>query len=248
MTDRAPRHAILLAAGLGIRMRPLTDATAKTLLPLAGRTLLDRALDRLADADVERVLVNAHWRADRVAAHLAARTEGPETILLPETELLDTGGTVAAALAAGHLPPDRPFFVVNGDGAWFDGPAPALTRLANGFDPSAQDGCLLMVRAAELQAEVLRGDFLLDPMGVPRRPLEREIAPFVFAGVQILSPRLFVPPPSPPVSLNALWDRAIAAGRLGAIVHDGVFFHLSTPRDLAEAEHGMEERLSGFIA
>src|SRR5690348_3094810 len=126
-----PRTAMILAAGLGTRMRPLTDSTAKPLLPLNGRPLIDHALDRLAEAGVETVVVNSFWRAERVAAHLAARQGGPRTILRQEDSLLDTGGGVRAAL--GLLGPD-PFYVLNGDAFWIDGPRPALARLTGAWD------------------------------------------------------------------------------------------------------------------
>lgn len=241
MSAHAPREALLLAAGVGTRMRPLTAETAKPLLELAGRSLLDRALDRLAEAGVERVVVNAHWQADRVAAHLAARRGGPATVLLREDRLLDTGGALAAAIAGGHLAGEGPLLVVNGDSAWFDGPHAALVRLAAAFDPARHDAVLMLVRATAVQAEINRGDFMLDPLGTPRRPREREIAPYVFAGLQIVARALCDGMPAAPVSMNPLWDRAMEAGRLAALVHDGVWFHLSTPRDLAEAELVLED-------
>ena len=156
---------MLLAAGLGTRMRPLTERTAKPLLPLGGRALIDHALDRLAEAGVETVVVNAHWHADRVAAHLAARTR-PRTILRREAALLETGGGVKAAL---DLLGPEPFFVVNGDAFWVDGPRPALARLAAAFDPARVDGVLLVHRTFQVRADVGLGDFALDPWGVPRR-------------------------------------------------------------------------------
>jgi N-acetyl-alpha-D-muramate 1-phosphate uridylyltransferase len=235
----APRTALLFAAGLGTRMRPLTAGTAKPLLPLGGRPLIDHALDRLAEAGVARVVVNAHWQAEGVAAHLAARGGAPETVLLAEDRLLDTGGTLALALERGLLGPD-PFFVVNGDAAWFDGPVAALDRLRSGFAPGL-DALLLLVRASAVSAEINRGDFMLDPAGGLRRPDPHEIAPFVYGGVQLAIPAFCAGAGAPPFSINPLWDRAIAAGRAAAIVHDGLWFHLSTPRDLAEAEQALAE-------
>lgn len=238
-----PDTAMLLAAGLGTRMRPLTEYTAKPLLPLAGRTLLDHALDRLAASDIARAVVNAHWHADGVAAHLAARDTGPRTILRREPTLLDTGGAVRAALADGLLG-SEPFFVMNGDSFWMDGPVPALNRLAAAFDPASVDAVLLVHRAFQVQAEVGFGDFLLDPWGGVRRRKEREVAPYVFAGIQLLSPALFDGTEGA-FSMNLLWDRAMARGRLRAVVHDGLWFHLSTPDDLAQAERSLHERATG---
>jgi MurNAc alpha-1-phosphate uridylyltransferase len=236
-------RGMVLAAGLGLRMRPLTEHTAKPLLRLHGRGLLDHALDRLGDAGVQDAVVNAHWHADQVAAALAARGEEapPRVHLQREEELLETGGGVARALP--RLGPG-PFTVVNGDSMWLDGPVPALTRLAAAFDPARMDGLLLLVRTAQVDGEVGSGDFLLDPLGRLRRPKEREVAPYIFAGVQVLSPTLFAGAPTGRFSLNRLYDRAIAAGRLYALVHDGVWFHLSTPPDLERAEASMQAGLA----
>ena len=234
-------HGMVLAAGLGLRMRPLTQDTAKPLLPLAGRALLDHALDRLVEAGVRQAVVNAHWHADKVAAAVAGR-RAPRVHLQREDELLETGGGVARALP--RLGPG-PFAVANGDSMWLDGPTPALSRLAAAFDPARMDGLLLLVRSAQVEGEVGGGDFLLDPLGRLRRPKEREVAPYIFAGVQVLSSAIFAgaPLPSGRFSLNRVYDRAIAAGRLYALVHDGVWFHLSTPPDLERAEAAMRDGL-----
>ncbi len=239
-----PRAAMLLAAGLGNRMRPLTEKTAKPLLPLGGRSLLDHALDRLADAGVETVVVNTHWQAAAEEAHLAARTGGPTVILQREDSLRDTGGAVAAAVAAGHLGTD-PFFVVNGDAFWLDGPLPALLRLASAMEIETAEGVLLLQRTAQVASDTGAGDFALDVWGHPRRPVEHEQVPYIFAGVQILSPALCLDMPPDRFSMNLLWDRAIKAGTLRAIVHDGVWFHLSTPPDLARAEVELREHAAG---
>ena len=236
-----PPTAMVLAAGLSKRMRPLTDRTAKPLLPLGGRALIDHALARLAEAGVETVVVNAHWQADRVAAHLAARSH-PRTVLLREAALLDTGGSVKAAL---DLLGEAPFFVVNGDAFWVDGPIPALARLVAAFDPARVDGVLLLHRSFQVRAAVGFGDFALDPWGVPRRRGEREVVPYIYAGLQLISPDLLAGTPDGPFSMNLAWDEAMASGRLRAVVHDGLWFHLSTPADLAEAESLLQARLTG---
>ena len=237
-----PRAAMLLAAGLGIRMRPLTAHTAKPLLPLGGRPLLDHALDRLEAAGVATVVVNAHWQAERVAAHLAARKPGALRIVLhTEGELLDTGGAVQAALddlGAG------PFYIVNGDSFWLDGPTPALQRLADAWG-EASDAVLLVHRTFQIQGGRDAGDFALDQLGRVRRRRANEIVPYAYAGVQLAAPALFAAAPAAPFSLNVLWDRAIAAGRLNAVVHDGLWFHLSTPPDLADAESSLHAREAG---
>ncbi len=238
-------HGMVLAAGLGTRMRPLTDERPKPLLPLNGRSLLDHALDRLEAAGVRHIVVNAHWFADQIAAAVAARQD-PGIMLQREDDLLlETGGGVRRALpqlGAG------PFAVVNGDAFWLDGPTPALRRLAAAFDPAAMDALLLLIRTTHAEGEVGQGDFLMDPLGKLRRPRERELAPYLFGGVQILSPALFEGTPEDrPFSLNLIYDKALAAGRLYGLVHDGVWFHLSRPRDLVQAEEalrtGLERKL-----
>lgn len=232
---------MVLAAGLGTRMRPLTEATAKPLLPLGGRSLLDHALDRLAAVGVEFAVVNAFWQADRVAAALAERRD-PTVEVVREAELLDTGGGVRAVL---ERLGDDPFFVVNGDAFWLDGPRPALARLAEAFDPAVLDAVLLVHRTCQVHADVGLGDFVLDPWGGLRRRREREVAPYIYAGVQVIAPALLAGMPEGRFSMNLAWDRALAAGRLRAVVHDGLWFHLSTPPDLAEAEAVLHESRTG---
>ncbi|HEY0185835.1 MAG TPA: nucleotidyltransferase family protein [Rhodopila sp.] len=236
-----PHSAMVLAAGLGTRMRPLTASTAKPLLTLGGRTLLDHAIDHLEDAGVTTVVVNAHWQADAVAAHLAHRPPSPRTVLLREEHLLETGGGVRAALT---LLGADPFFVVNGDAFWLNGPISALSRLAMAFDDTV-DGVLLVQRTAHVHADVGLGDFSIDKWGQPRRRGEREVVPYIYAGVQLIHPRLLNQMPEGAFSMNRAWDIALEAGRLRAVVHDGIWFHLSTPPDLAEAEQILEARVTG---
>jgi MurNAc alpha-1-phosphate uridylyltransferase len=236
-----PESAMILAAGLGTRMRPLTNETAKPLLPLGGRALVNLALDRLAAAGVARTVVNVHWQADRVTEHLSHHTGAPKVTIRKEEALLETGGAVRASLP--DLGP-APFFVINGDTVWLDGPTPALDRLATTWSDET-DAVLLVARTFQVHAEVGSGDFAIDPWGIARRPKEREIVPYVFAGIQLLRPSLFETAPEGPFSLNLLWDQAIATGRLRAVVHDGLWFHLSTPADLAEAEYALHARAVG---
>jgi MurNAc alpha-1-phosphate uridylyltransferase len=223
---------MVLAAGLGTRMRPLTDDRPKPLLPLDGRTLLEHALDRLEDVGVADAVVNAHWHAAQIESLLADRV-APRIAIQHEATLLETGGGVKRALP---LLGGAPFVVVNGDAYWLNGPTPALERLAAAFDAAEMDGLLLLIRTAQVDGEVGFGDFMLDPLGRLRRPKEREMSPYLFGGVQILHPRLFDAAPDGAFSLNRLYDRAIEDGRLFGLVHDGVWFHLSTPRDLERAE------------
>jgi MurNAc alpha-1-phosphate uridylyltransferase len=234
---------MILAAGLATRMRPLTNETAKPLLTLDGRTLLDHALDHLRDQEVRRVVVNAFWQADRVIAHLARREPPPETIPVRETRLLDTGGGVRNALP---LLGDDPFYVINGDAFWINGPTPALARLAAALVPGV-DFVLLVHRTFQVQAATGFGDFALNQLGVPRRRREREIVPYIFAGASLMRPSLLDGMPDGPFSLNLAWDRAMTAGRIRAVVHDGIWFHLSTPADLAAAEQMLEARVTGDV-
>ena len=236
--------AILLAAGFGRRMRPLTETTPKPLLQLGGRSLLDHALDRLAGAGVARVVVNAHWHADQLEAHLRRRPPPPQTLLRREEALLDTGGAVVAALAEGLLGRDgKPFFVVNSDSLWLDGPVPTLDRLCRSFS-DAVDGVILVHRTFQVHADVGSGDFFLSSMGLPKRRLEREIAPYIYAGVTLARPALFEGAAGEG-SMNEVWDRAIGAGRLLAVVHDGLWFHLTRPEDLGEAEYALAAQVTG---
>lgn len=235
-----PKTAMVFAAGLGKRLRPRTDTTPKPLLNVAGRTILDRVLDRLISAGIARAYVNTHYLYDQVAAQLAQRDK-PEIVISYEPALLETGGGVKNVLPL--LGPD-PFYVINGDVVWLDGAGDTLIRLGRNFEGSGMDGLLLVnpvVNAGDYRGA---GDFFLDQMGRVRRRQPREVAPFVFTGIQILHPRLFKGSPDGPFSLNLLYDRAIEAERLYAIVHDGVWFHIGSESGLAhaEAELGRQSR------
>jgi N-acetyl-alpha-D-muramate 1-phosphate uridylyltransferase len=240
MTIR-PRAAMILAAGLATRMRPLTDDIPKPMLTLGGRPLIDYAIDHLARAGVETVVVNAFWQADRLADHLGRREPPPRILLQRENALLETGGGVKAAL---NLLGDEPFFVVNGDAFWLDGPLAALDRVAQAFDESV-DCVLLVQRTFQIHADVGRGDFALDQWGVVRRPAETEIVPYLYAGVHLTRPSLVRRLPDGKVSMNVAWDQAIAEGRVRAVVHDGIWFHLSTPADLKEADEILQAGVTG---
>ncbi len=223
-----PKTAMVLAAGLGTRLRPVTDTTPKPLIELGGRTLLDHAIDRLALVGVERIVVNAHYKAEQIEAALAGRSH-PRLELSREEELLETGGGVARALP--RL--GETFFVVNSDVFWLDGRDYALARLAAAFDPETIDGVLLFHRTATAVGYEGSGDYFLDALGTPRRRGEREIAPYLFAGIQLLHRRAFDGIAEPHFSLNLVYRRAEAAGRLRAILHDGEWYHVGTPEGLA---------------
>jgi len=219
---------MILAAGLGTRLRPITDTIPKPLVEIGGCPLIDHALDRLVEAGVERVVVNTHYKAAMIAAHLARR-DHPRIELSEEAELLDTGGGVARALPSlGDA-----FFVVNSDVFWRDNEPPALLRLAAAFDPAAADAVLLLQPTATAVGYDGSGDYFLDQPGSPRRRREGEIAPYLFSGIQLLHRRLFVEVPGPVFSLVRLFDRAQATGRLAAIAHDGEWYHVGTPEGLA---------------
>jgi len=233
----APHSAMVLAAGLGLRMRPLTDELPKPLVPVCGRALVDHVLDRLAASGVRRAVVNLHYKAEMIERHLGARRD-IETRFSVEETLLDTGGGVQKALPL----LDEVFFVVNSDVIWLDGRTAALARLARAFDPEKRDALLLLQRTATAVGYEGQGDFMLDPAGNLRRRPEREIAPYLFAGIQILHRRLFDAAPEGAFSLNRLWDDAIAAGRIKALVHDGEWFHVGTSLGLAATEARLDTR------
>jgi MurNAc alpha-1-phosphate uridylyltransferase len=224
-----PEVAMVLAAGLGTRLRPITDNLPKPLVEVAGRAILDRVLDALGDAGVARCVVNTHYLAPMIAAHLAGRT-APGAELSHEHELLDTGGGVARALASLG---GEPFFVINADILWSDGPGgSALARLATKFDARTMDALLLLVPCRRAIGYDGPGDFMADDRGRLRRRGGAASAPYVFTGLQILHPRLFGDCPDGAFSLNVLYDRAIASGRALGIEHTGRWFHIGTPAGL----------------
>jgi len=223
----SPRSAMVLAAGLGTRLRPVTDTVPKPLVEINERSLLDHAIDRLELVGVEHVVVNVHYKAAMVAAQLAGRNH-PRIEISQEPELLETGGGVARALPLlGDF-----FFVVNADVFWLDSKDHALLRLAAAFDPAHMDAVLLLQRTVAAVGYEGSGDYFCDPLGRPRRRREREVAPYLFAGVQLLHRRLFDGTSYRVFSLVRLYDRAEEAGRLHAIVHDGEWYHIGTPEGL----------------
>jgi len=226
-----PESGMVLCAGLGTRMRPITDHLPKPLVPVAGRALLDHTLDRLALAKLARVVINLHYKGEMIRRHLQGRSDLAITFS-EEPVLLDTGGGVLQALPElGEF-----FYVVNADVFWLDGLIPALTRLARGFAPERMDGLLLLARTSSAVGYEGPGDLFIDPLGALRRRGEREIAPHLFAGIQLLHRRLFEGLAPGTFSLNRLYDRALGEGRLEGIVHDGSWYHVGTPEGLAATE------------
>ena len=225
-------HGMVLAAGLGLRMRPLTETTAKPLLTLQGRSLLDRALDRLEAAGVGQAVVNAHWHADQVAAAVAGRA-GPAITLQREDGLLETGGGVTRALP---LLGRDPFLVLNSDSFWIEGPRANLRGLVAGFEPAHMDALLLVASTATSLGYEGRGDFTMNAEGRLARRGERQVAPFLYAGVAVLAPGLFADAPAGAFSLNRIFDRAAASDRLFGLRLDGQWLHVGTPAAIAAAE------------
>lgn len=225
-----PTHAMALAAGKGLRMRPLTAHTPKPLIPVAGRCMLDRVFDRLDEAQVPHRVVNAHWLGEQIAAHLRGHSG---VTISHEDVLLETGGGVANALP---LLGQDAFFVCNADIIWIDGTRPALLRLAEAWDDGRMDAMLLLQPVDRAFGYEGRGDFVRDDEGHLTRRAGDGTAATVFTGVQILHPRLFAKAPSGVFSLNILYDRAQAAGRLFGLVHDGDWLHIGTPETLVAAE------------
>ena len=228
----AIRTAMVLATGLGKRMRPLTDTLPKPLVEVAGRSLIDRVFDRLIAAGVTRIVVNLHHHRAILEAHVAKRRDA-EFVLSPEAELLETGGGVLHALP---LLGDAPFFCANADVLWFDGATPALARMADAWAAQRPQALLLMNSAAAARGYEGRGDYFMDGFGRARRRQGNQIAPFVYAGVQILTASCFAGQEPGRFSLNRVYDAAEAADGLVGIAHDGLWFHVGTPESVAETE------------
>lgn len=229
----SPKSAMVLAAGMGTRMRPLTDTKPKPLVQVAGKALLDHVLDRLAKQNVERAVVNVHYLGAQIIAHVAARTRPRITISDERGLLLGTGGGVVKALPQLG---GAPFFHLNADTIWIDGAKPNLTRLAETFDPAAMDALLLLAPTANSIGYAGRGDFAMGPDSRLRARPRHETAPFVFAGAAILSPALFRDSPQGEFSLTVLFDRAAAADRLHGLRLEGLWMHVGTPEAIAAAE------------
>jgi MurNAc alpha-1-phosphate uridylyltransferase len=228
-----PRNAMVLAAGLGTRMRPLTDTIPKPLVKVAGKALLDHVLDRLAAARVERAVVNVHYLAEQIIAHLKTRTRPKIAVSDERGLLLGTGGGVVKALSELG---DAPFFHINSDTLWIDGVTPNLKRLADAFDAAAMDALLLLAPTAGSIGYSGLGDFFMAGDGRLKRRGEREIAPFVYAGAAILKPALFKDAPGGEFPLTLLFERAASAGRLHGLRLEGLWMHVGTPEAIAEAE------------
>ena len=231
-----PRSAMILAAGLGTRMRPLTDTVPKPLVPVGGKPLINHVLDRLAAVGVETAVVNVHHFADQIEQHLKPR-RAPKIVISDErAAVLGTGGGVVKALP---LLGPAPFFHVNSDTLWIDGVKPNLERLAAAFRPYRIDALLLLAPTATSVGYSGRGDFSMATDGKLRRRGEREVVPFVYAGIAILAPALFKDAPGGAFSLTQLFDHAIEQERLFGLRLEGVWMHVGTPEAVAAAEQAI---------
>jgi N-acetyl-alpha-D-muramate 1-phosphate uridylyltransferase len=224
---------MVLAAGLGTRMRPVTDTLPKPLVPVGGRALVDHALDRLAEAGIGSAIVNVHYLADLIEAHVQPRRRPTVAVSDERGALLETGGGIRKALP---LLGGAPFLVLNSDSLWIEDGTPNLLRLQAAWRPERMDILLLVAEAAKSLGYQGRGDFSLDPDGRLQRRGERPSVPFVYAGVAILKPQLFSDTPDGAFSLNLLFDRAIVAGRLYGMPLGGQWLHVGTPEAIAAAE------------
>lgn len=234
MTD-LPKTAMVLAAGLGQRMRPITESLPKPLIEVRGRAMLDTILDRLEDAGIAKVVVNLHHLGEMIETHLKDR-KTPAIVFSREQDLLETGGGVTKALA---LLGEHRFFVLNGDVCWLDGLTPALHRLGAAWNEAEMDALLLLHPTCSAFGYEGFGDYFMDPEGRLRRRQERQIAPFIHAGIQILHPRLFADAPAGSFSLNKLYDKAQEGGRLWGLRHDGEWYHVGTPAELRAVEDAL---------
>jgi MurNAc alpha-1-phosphate uridylyltransferase len=228
-----PTFAMVLAAGLGTRMRPFNGSVPKPLVRVGGKALLDYVLDRLATQEVERAVVNVHYLADQIEQHLASRKR-PRIVISDERgELLGTGGGVIKALP---VLGQAPFFHVNSDTIWIDGEKPNLARLAEAFDPARMDALLLLASTTASIGYAGSGDFSMDIEGLLARRGARESVPFVYAGAAILTPAFFADVPPGPSSMSPLFDGAIQRGRLFGLPLEGVWMHVGTPDAVRAAE------------
>ena len=235
-----PETAMVMAAGLGKRMRPLTATRPKPLVEVAGKPLIDHVFDRLRAAGVKRAVVNVHYLADALEAHLKARVKDIELVISDERgRLMETGGGLVKARA---LLGDAPFVCINSDNLWIDGPIDAIRQLAAQWDDARMDFLQLVVPLARANNHGGKGDWRMDSHGrITERRKPGRIAPFVNTGVQLIHPRAITGAPEGPFSTNLFWDRAIAAGRMWGAVHQGLWFDVGTPQAIGATEAVLAE-------
>jgi N-acetyl-alpha-D-muramate 1-phosphate uridylyltransferase len=232
VTKLASDSAMVLAAGLGTRMRPLTETMPKPLVKVGGKPLIDHALDKLAEAGIARAVVNVHYFPDAIETHVAGRSSPSVTISDERELLLETGGGM---VHAAELLPD-PFFCVNSDNVWLDGPIDAFQELSRAWDPVRMDALLLLVAHSGARNFAGKGDFHMDGKGRLTRRRSGRIAPFIFTGIQLISKRLLREAPEGPFSTNLLWTRAIEEGRLFGAAFTGQWFEVGNPQAIAPTE------------
>ena len=237
MSELASDTAMVLAAGLGKRMRPLTASQPKPLVRVAGKPLVDHALDRLAEAGVARAVVNVHYLGDALEAHVLERAAPKVTISDEREQLLETGGGMVRA--QGLLP--DPFFCINSDNIWLDGPRDAFHDLSQSWDAERMDALLMLVPHCGAHNFRGKGDFHMDTRGRVTRRRSGRIAPFIFTGIQLVSHRMLRDAPEGPFSTNVLWDRAIEEGRLFGVAFTGQWFEVGTPAAIAPTEAALKE-------
>lgn len=236
MSKLASDTAMVMAAGLGKRMRPLTASQPKPLVRVAGKPLIDHTLDRLVEAGVTKAVVNVHYLANALISHLEGRKK-PEILISDEREmLLETGGGMVKAQS---MLPD-PFFCLNADNIWLEGPRDAFHDLSNRWNPDEMDALLLMVPHARALNFRGKGDFHMDPLGRLTRRRSGRIAPFIFTGIQLVSHRLLRDAPEGKFSTNILWERAIEEGRLFGTGFTGQWFEVGTPQSIRPTEEALQ--------
>ena len=229
--------AMLMAAGLGKRMRPLTATMPKPMVRVAGKPLIDRALDRIEDAGIEKAVVNVHYLAESIEAHVGPRRCPAITFSDEREELLETGGGMVKAHAAGLLP--DPFFACNADSIWLDGPRNTFVDLSQAWDPERMDALLLVVTHARARNFDGTGDFYMDGAGRLSRKKPDRIAPFIYTGIQLVSHRLLREAPEGKFSTNILWDRAIEEDRLFGVAFTGMWYEVGTPQHIRPTEEAL---------
>lgn len=219
------KKAMILAAGLGQRMRPLTDNLPKPLISIAGKPILTRTFDHLKNSGIQDIVINTHYLSSLIEEYV--RENNPETLISYEKVLLETGGGIKKALP---LLGEESFFTLNGDSIWVG--SDSLRSMEKMWDETQMDALLLLIPRERAYGYEGRGDFFLTKKGSLVRPEKGEEAPYVYIGVQHIHPRLFHESPEGPFSLNLLWDKALKRGRLYGCVHQGEWFHISIPEDL----------------
>ena len=243
MAIALPSKAMVLAAGMGTRMRPLTDTHPKALVEVDGTALVDHTLDHLANAGVAEAMVNHHYLGEQLLDHLSRRKGSPVLSYSDESdELLETGGGIFRALSFFE---GQPFFSINSDAIWTDSGTNALQQMANAFDPDQMDALLLLIATEDAGGHTGAGDFFLSDEGALTRRGDATSAPYVYTGIQLLHPRLFRDCPTGPFSLNVLYSRAITEGRLFGTVHTGKWHDVGTPEGRIAAEQMLKSSRNG---